>query len=113
MVTLSRFWSAAVVSASLFVGVSPAEAQAPGLYYSWRSINTDTVGCIDRATTALNTQELENIQVEGNSISGTTENATAVFVCLEDADTTTVMIMVSSVDDENAFALRESLKGAF
>ncbi|NER81662.1 MAG: hypothetical protein F6K42_19280 [Leptolyngbya sp. SIO1D8] len=113
MVTCSRLWSVVVVSASVWVGVSPAQAQAPGLYYSWRSIDTDTVGCIDRATAALNSQALENIQIEGNSISGTTENATAVFVCLAEADATTVMIMVSSVDDDSAFELRESLKGAF
>lgn len=113
----SRFWSTALVSISLLMGVSPAQAQAPGIYYSWREIQADLAGCINRATAALNTQGIGNIQVEVNSISGSTENATAVFVCLEDTSTatvsTTVMIMVSSPDDDTAIELRESLKAIF
>ena len=110
---VSRFWSTAVVGVSLLTWGTLVKAEAPGIYYSWRSIDADITGCIDRATTALNTQELENIQVEVNSISGSTENATAVFVCLENTGSTTVMIMVSSTDDDTAFELREALKDIF
>ncbi|MEO1297762.1 MAG: hypothetical protein AAFW75_18670 [Cyanobacteria bacterium J06636_16] len=112
MVTL-RFWMPALISASLIAWGSPAKAEAPGIYYSWRDIDADITVCIDRATAALNTQALENIQIEANSISGSNENATAVFVCLEDTDSTTVMIMVSSTNDDTAFELRESLKEVF
>ena len=109
----SRFWSVTLVSIGLLLGSRPAQAEAPGIYYSWRSIDADVAGCIDRAIAALNTQEVGNIQVEVNSISGSTENATAVFVCLRDANSTTVMIMVSSLDDDVAIELRESLKTVF
>ncbi|MGD1858550.1 MAG: hypothetical protein ACFB0E_01090 [Leptolyngbyaceae cyanobacterium] len=91
----------------------PAQAQSPGLYYAWRLINGDTMACLDRAAAVLTNQELSNIQVEGNSVAGTTEDSTAVFVCLENAGSTTVMIMVSSTDDDMAFALRETLKENF
>ncbi|MEM1310808.1 MAG: hypothetical protein AAGF98_15175 [Cyanobacteria bacterium P01_H01_bin.153] len=91
----------------------PAQAQSPGLYYAWRTITSDTMACLDRATTTLTNQELSNIQVEDNSVAGTTEDSTVVFVCLENADNTTVMIMVSSTDDDTAFALREMLKENF
>ncbi|MEM6839805.1 MAG: hypothetical protein AAF609_23585 [Cyanobacteria bacterium P01_C01_bin.120] len=91
----------------------PAQAQSPGLYYAWRLINSDSVACLERATAVLTNQELNNIQVEGNSVAGTTEDSTAVFVCLENAGNTTVMIMVSSTDDDMAFALRETLKENF
>lgn len=113
MVISSRVWSATVVGIGLLMGGTSAKAQSPGLYYSWRSIDNDITGCIDRAATAMNSQELGNIQIESNSISGTTEDTTAVFVCLEGPGSTTVMIMVSSINDENAFELREALKGAF
>lgn len=112
MVTL-RVWPVIAVGASLALSALPARAQAPGLYYAWRSLEGDVATCIDRSTTALNTQELSDIQVEGNSVAGTTENAAAVFVCLDSTDAVTVMIMVSSTDDEAAFQLREALKESF
>ncbi|MEM9007246.1 MAG: hypothetical protein AAGE59_27430 [Cyanobacteria bacterium P01_F01_bin.86] len=110
---VSRFWSTAIASVSLLFWNHPVQAEAPGIYYAWRSIDADITGCIDRATVALDTQELANIQIEVNSISGTTENATALFVCFENAGSTTVMIMVSSTDDDTAFELRELLKDIF
>lgn len=108
-----RYWSTLALGTSLALGGLPAKAEAPGLYYSWRSINGDVVQCIDRSTAALTEQQLENIQVEGNSVAGMTETARAAFVCLDNNDTTTVMIMVSSVDDTVAFELREALKIEF
>ncbi len=110
---VSRSWLGFTLGASLaFVGL-PAQADVPGLYYSWRSLDGDVPQCLDRATAALRTQALTNIQVEGNSVAGTAENARAVFVCLENADATTVMIMVTSLDDDTAFQLREALKNLF
>ncbi|MEO1094694.1 MAG: hypothetical protein AAFX01_07315 [Cyanobacteria bacterium J06638_28] len=108
-----RYWSTLVLGTSLALVGLPARAEAPGIYYSWRSINGDVVQCIDRSTAVLNEQQLENIQVEGSSVAGMTATARAVFVCLDSNDTTTVMIMVSSVDDTVAFELREALKTGF
>lgn len=113
MVT-SRVWPLIAVGASMaFWAGSPARAQSPGLYYAWRVLDGDVATCIDRSAAALTEQELSNIQVEGNSVAGTTENATAVFVCLNNVESTTVMIMVSSTNDDVAFELRETLKAAF
>jgi hypothetical protein len=92
---------------------APANAQAPGLYYAWRAVDGDVVTCLDRSTAALQTQELANVQVEGNSVAGTTEDATAIFVCFDNSGETTVMIMVSSNDDDSALELREALKEQF
>lgn len=105
-------WSIAIATASVVVA-GPARAEAPGLYYSWRTINDDVATCINRSTAALTSQTLGNLQIEGNSVAGSSENATAIFVCMENRGTTTVMIMVSSMDDATAFALREALKGSF
>jgi hypothetical protein len=112
MVT-ARIWSTLAVGASLTVSALPAHAQTPGLYYSWRALSGDVATCIDRSITALETQALGNIQVEGNSVGGTTDNATVVFVCLDNTDSVTVMLMVSSTDDDVAFGLRETLKESF
>ncbi|MGD1929758.1 MAG: hypothetical protein ACFB12_12685 [Leptolyngbyaceae cyanobacterium] len=115
--TISRVWSVLAIGASATFWGLAAQAQAPGLYYAWRSINGDLTACLNRSTAALTSQELDNIQVEGNSVAGTTADSTAVFVCLESLDTTTVtttvMIMVSSNNDDVAFELRETLKESF
>lgn len=110
---ISRIGTLFAIGAGLALSAMPASAQTPGLYYAWRTVETDLLACLDRSTTALNTEGLSNIQVEGNSVAGTTEDSTAVFVCLENPDATTVMIMVSSTDDDTAFALRENLKESF
>jgi len=112
MVT-SRVWPLIATGAALFASAVPARAQSPGLYYAWRALDGDVSTCIDRSVSALNNQELSNIQIEDNSVAGTTENATAVFVCLVNPDSVTVMIMVSSTNDDVAFELRENLKVAF
>mgnify|MGYP001800667197 CR=1 FL=1 len=110
---LSHVGSAiAIASAMAFSGL-PARAQSPCLYYALRSIDQDVPTCIDRSTAALTNQGLNDIQIEGNSVAGTTEEATAVFVCLDNQETTTVMIMVSSNNDDIAFQLRETLKQVF
>ncbi|MGF1460460.1 MAG: hypothetical protein ACFBSG_15720 [Leptolyngbyaceae cyanobacterium] len=110
---ISRIWTFAAIAAGLVFGAAPARAESPGLYYAWRTLEADVVACIDRSTTALSNQGLGNIQVEGNSVAGTTEDSTAVFVCLESLDDLTVMIMVSSNNDDTAFELRETLKTSF
>ena len=110
---LFRLGSVMGVTAGGVLAAFPAQAQAPGLYYAWRSIDGDLAACLDRSTTALTSQELSNIQVEGNSVAGKTEDSTAVFVCLTETTATTVMIMVSSTSDDLAFELRERLKASF
>lgn len=111
----TQSWQVAVVGVgiSLLAGGLPARAEAPGLYYSWRTLEEDLTSCIDRSAAALTQEALTNIQIEGNSISGNTETASAAFVCMTEASFTTVMIMVSSVDDETAVDLREALKAAY
>lgn len=109
----ARLWSAAAIGFGLIAWVSPARAEAPGVYYAWRSLNINLSQCMDRATTALNNQHLQGVQAEGNSVAGQAENATAVFVCLEGSELTTIMLVVSSTDDETAFNLRETLKTSF
>lgn len=102
------------VGASMVMTALPARAQSPGLYYAWRSLDGDVATCINRSSAALTAGELNDIQIEGNSVAGTTDNATAVLVCLDNIDeTTTVMIMVSSNDDAAALDLRETIKELF
>ena len=108
-----RIGTLLAIGTGLALATAPARAQSPGLYYAWRAIDADLVTCLDRSTTALTDEGLSNIQVEGNSVAGTTEDATAVFVCLDNPDVMTVMIMVSSTDDDTAFTLRETLKENF
>ncbi|NEQ46445.1 MAG: hypothetical protein F6K00_24035 [Leptolyngbya sp. SIOISBB] len=108
-----RIGTLLAVGTGLALATSPARAQSPGLYYAWRAVDADLITCIDRSTTALADEGLSNIQVEGNSVAGTTEDSTAVFVCLENPNAMTVMIMVSSTDDDTAFTLRETLKESF
>jgi len=110
---ISRISTLFALGAGLALAALPARAQSPGLYYAWRAVETDVVTCIDRSTTALTNEGLSNIQVEGNSVAGTTEDATAVFVCLQNPEAITVMIMVSSTNDDTAFTLRETLKESF
>lgn len=110
---ISRICTVCALTAGVVLAGLPARAQSPGLYYAWRSIDADLMACIDRSTTALNNQGLNNIQVEANSVAGTTENSTVAFVCLQNPTDMTVMIMVSSNDDDTAFELREALKANF
>lgn len=110
---ISRIGTAIAISSAMTFWGLPARAQSPGLYYAWRSIDEDVATCIDRSTAALTNQGLSDIQIEGNSVAGTTEEATAAFVCLDNQETTTVMIMVSSNSDDIAFELRETLKQVF
>ncbi|HEY9889064.1 MAG TPA: hypothetical protein V6D02_11730 [Candidatus Obscuribacterales bacterium] len=112
MITL-RLWPTLAIGTGLALLGLPARAQVPNLYYSWRSLEVDVATCLDRSTTALTAQSLGNIQVQDNSVAGFTEEATAVFVCLGDVNATTVMLMVSSNDDDVAFNLREILKASF
>jgi hypothetical protein len=102
-----------MAGASILAASLPARAQSPNLYYAWRSLDGDVATCINRSSAALAAGELSNIQVEGNSVAGTTEAATAVLVCLDNLDSTTVMIMVTSNDDAIALNLREALKELF
>lgn len=108
-------WISAVMGAGLLTTTAAvARAEAPGVYYSWRSLDTNVSQCLTQAQAALQTQSLDNIEVVSNSIAGRSDVATAVFVCLENPDTsTTVMVIVSSVDDQVAVDLREALKSAF
>jgi hypothetical protein len=106
-------WMAAIAGLGCLVEVAPAQAEAPGVYYAWRSVNISVNRCLTQATAALNGQSLQAVASEGNSVSGRTEDATALFVCLDEGEATTVMVVVSSTNDETAFNLREALKTAF
>lgn len=110
---ISRIGTLLALGTGLALAALPARAQSPGLYYAWRSVEIDVAACLDRSTTALTNEGLTNIQVEGNSVAGTLEDSTAVFVCLQNPEAITVMIMVSSTNDDTAFTLRETLKESF
>ncbi|NJL88270.1 MAG: hypothetical protein HC886_23640 [Leptolyngbyaceae cyanobacterium SM1_1_3] len=91
----------------------PAQAEAPGIYYSWRSLEIDMDQCLVRSQAALAGSALTDIVVDGNNVSGRSETATALFICLENAVDTTIMLTIASNDDESALLLREALKQAF
>lgn len=89
----------------------PARAETPAVYYSWRSLTVEPSDCMAQARSALSDQRLFDIQTIDNSVSGRTETATAVIVCLEQGlENSTLMVVVSSLDDEAAIALRDALK---
>lgn len=108
-------WVSSAVGMGVLAVATTARAEAPGIYYSWRTLETNVPQCIDRASQALSTQNFQDIRTESNSIAGRTEDTTAVFICFGDATTsaTTVMVIVSSEDDETAVTLREALKASF
>lgn len=102
-----------VASVGTLAIASPAQAEPPGVYYSWRALETPVAQCIDQAEQALASQDLEPVQSDDISVAGRSEDTTAVFVCLDNGTFTTVMVIVASSDDEQAYDLREALKAAF
>jgi hypothetical protein len=92
---------------------TPVQAETPAMYYSWRSLTIEPADCVVQARSALLDQRLFNIQTVDNSVSGQTETARAVIVCLEQGlENSTIMVVVSSLDEEAAIALRDALKDA-
>ncbi|HEY9764484.1 MAG TPA: hypothetical protein V6D07_18295 [Trichocoleus sp.] len=112
MALLKRI-AAGVVGLGVLASAAIARAEAPGVYYSWRELETTSPQCLDRANQALTGQELRDIRTDGNSIAGRNDEATAVFVCLQGQAGTTVMVIVAATNDEAAVNLREALKLAF
>lgn len=110
MVTRTLIGAASVGSLAI---ASPALAEPPGVYYSWRALDTSVPQCLDQAEQALTSQELEPVQSDDISVAGRSEDTTAVFVCLDNGTSTTVMVIVASSDDEQAYDLREALKASF
>ena len=111
--------AAGLTGGTLLSGAALAQAEPPGIYYSWRAMAINVDQCIDQAENALASQDLNPVQTDAMSIAGQSEEATAVFVCMEnpatptEAATTTVMVIVASADNDQAGALRGSLKLAF
>ncbi|NJL49123.1 MAG: hypothetical protein HC929_18740 [Leptolyngbyaceae cyanobacterium SM2_5_2] len=110
--TLKLLWLGSAGLAAL-LGATAVQAEPPGIYYSWRAVNTDVTACLNQAGEALESQNLATVQADETSIAGRSEDSTAVFVCLANPGSTTVMVIVASADDEQALALREALKEAF
>lgn len=90
-----------------------AQAEPPGVYYSWRETDISLPQCIRRAEAALQEEDLENILADSTSIAGRSGDMTAVFICLEHQNSTTVMVVVAGQDDAQAVRLREALKASF
>jgi hypothetical protein len=90
-----------------------AQAEPPGIYYSWRETEISVSQCIRRAEAALEGEGLENILADPTSIAGRSEDVTAVFICMEHSDSTTVMVIVAGEDDAQAVRVREALKAMF
>jgi hypothetical protein len=77
---------------------------------------TDVNQCLNQAENALESQNLTPVQTDAISMAGQSEDTTAVFVCMDspgEVTATTVMVIVSSADNDQAIALREALKLAF
>ncbi|MDA0267084.1 MAG: hypothetical protein O2890_02610 [Cyanobacteria bacterium] len=107
----SPVWATAALTLGLLASGAPVQAETPAVYYSWRSLAVEPTDCVVQARAALENQRLFNIQIVDNSVSGRTETATAVIVCLEQGlENSTLMVVVSSLDDDAAIALREALK---
>ncbi len=91
-----------------------AQASGPGMFYAWRTLEMSSSGCVVLARRALERQNLTNIQTAGNSLSGQSSNATAALLCLEqDLNRSTLVVVVTSLDEPAAIALREALKAEF
>jgi hypothetical protein len=113
VMAFSSRWMAAATLGAIALA-SPARAETPSVYYAWRSLEGDATACIDRARRALQQQNLLNVQQAGNSLSGQLEATTAVIMCLDQTvETTTVMVVTSSLDGAAALNLREALKDEF
>ncbi len=102
----------ALLGWGLTTGVA-AQAEPPGVYYSWRESEISVSQCTNRAQAALESEGLENILADDTSVAGRSDDLTAVFVCLEHPDSTTVMVIVSGDDDAQAVRVREALKAKF
>ncbi len=104
-------WATAALTLGLLAVGAPAQAENPAVYYSWRSLTVEPSDCVVQARQALENQRLLDIQTVDNTVSGHTETATAVIVCLEQGlENATIMVIVSSLDDGAAIDLREALK---
>lgn len=111
---MMRQWIVAVVvPLGLLALAHPAMAEAPAIYYAWRSATVSQAQCLGQAKQALTSQELATAQTDDTSVAGQGNDATAVFVCLDSGDTTMVMVIVASPSEDRAMALREALKQAF
>ena len=104
---------ASLVGLGSLAVAAAAQAEPPGVYYAWRAMDTNVSQCLNQAEQALESQDLTTVQTDDISIAGRSEDSTAVFVCLENTDATTVMVIVASTDDDQALALREALKAEF
>jgi hypothetical protein len=101
---------------AILATATAAQADPPGIYYSWRAMATDVNQCLNQAENALESQNLTPVQTDAISMAGQSEDTTAVFVCMDspgEVTATTVMVIVSSADNDQAIALREALKLAF
>ena len=113
------FWkpiAASLTGGVILAAAASAQAEPPGIYYSWRAMATSVAQCIDQAENALESQNLAPVQTDAVSIAGQSDDTTAVFVCMDspgEIDYTTVMVIVASADNDQALALREALKLAF
>ena len=111
-----KYLAASLTGGAILAAAGAAQAEPPGIYYSWRAMTTSVAQCLDQAENALESQDLAPVQTDAISIAGQSDEATAVFVCMESPSeftATTVMVIVASADNDQAMALREALKQAF
>jgi hypothetical protein len=113
--TRAPYWLALFTAGLGLAATGPAAlAEPPGVYYAWQVAPINTAQCLTLARQALASEGLEPMQNDATSIAGRSEAVTAMFVCAENpADVTTVMLVVASVDDAAALALRAALLLAF
>jgi hypothetical protein len=112
---LSRLTTLAVGYVGISIGLGAvARAEAPEIYAAWRGLDITMEECLERASTALTTRDLHNFSTTPTSISGSNDASTAMFICLENQENaTTVVMVVSGEDNLAAQTLRNDLKEIF
>ena len=113
MVSMTYLLTLLLSGFSLLAAAPGMQASPPSLHYVWRSLAGSPPQCLAQAEQALLAQAIDPIQTDDVSIGGRSGTVSTLLVCQEDADSTTVMIIVASTDDDQALALRDALKQEF
>lgn len=113
MVSMTYLLTLLLSGFGLLAAAPGMQTSPPGLHYAWRSLAGSTPQCLAQAEQALLAQAIDPIQTDDASIGGRSDRVSTLLVCKEEADSTIVMIIVASTDDDQALALRDALKQEF
>ncbi|WOD39046.1 hypothetical protein [Nodosilinea sp. E11] len=112
--TLATYWLTFLLS-GLSLGATDLglKAEPPGVHYAYASLAVSVPQCLALAEQALMSQGLTLEKADPSSIGGRSDSVTAVLICMEQPQDTTVIIIAASEDDEQAQALRNALMQGF